>query len=59
LVLFEKGNSDDEKDLIEFYIDNDEMFMEMIKNLLKGNPSIRKNPMLKIRIVFGQDESIF
>ena len=36
------------------------MFLSILQNIpLRGMPSIRKNTMVKIRIVVGQDDSAF
>ena len=59
-VLFEKACYDSEHYVYDFHVDDDELFMNLTSNLPpRGHESIQKNPSSKIRIVFGQDESVF
>ena len=57
--LFESACYDSDQDMCESRPDDDEIFMKLTSHLpLCGCLSIRKNPFSKIRVVFGQDESI-
>ena len=48
------------KRVIELHVDDDDVFQKMMNQvLLQGETSIRKNPSMKARVAFGQDESIF
>ena len=60
MTLLKKGFKDKENKNMEFHIDNSDLFTKLLKDLLLyGMISIRKNPVIKIRIVVGQDELIF
>ena len=45
-------------DVIEFHVDDNELFMETTKNFpLQGRLSMRSSASERMRIVFGKDES--
>ena len=59
-IIYSKAYFDGKKELLEFHVDDAEVFMQVSKHWpLKGNLSIRRNLNFPIYIVIGQDESIF